>query len=487
MLQVKNISGGYEGRKIIENLSFSVKKGEIFGILGPNGSGKTTLLKMISGILPVKSGTIELAGKPLSAYSPKKLAQNIASLPQLPTQMFDYTVLETVALGRYPFQTGFFKRLTGEDEQIIQKAMEQTNISHLKNKAINELSGGEKQRVFLAQALVQNPVLLLLDEPTNHLDISHQKIMLDQLKNWTQSNGLTVVSIFHDLNLASLYCDKLLLLKDGKAVAVDNSSVVMNEKTIEQVYGVSIVKQSHPELARPQMLLIPEQKQEETYKVTKKDIVQTKELIYLKAASPLKTLSSAIIGGGFGWHSTFVNRHVDKSYNCQDSRSEMADFLQKIGFDQHATVAMMTAACLEDGVVSELEAEGVSVVIVVTAGLSNAVDAANSIKRKGIASGTINTWVLINGRLSDQAFIESVMTATEAKTKALADEKVLDPVSNTIATGTSTDSILVAATQKGIFHQHAGTITTLGRLIGRGVYESTIQAIQLNKKRRGRT
>lgn len=182
MLQIKNIAGGYQRRNIIENLSFIVEKGEMFGILGPNGSGKTTLLKMIGGLIPVRSGTIELEGKPLQAYSAKQLARKIASLPQNNTQMFDYTVWETVALGRYPFQRGFLKRLTYEDEQVIQQVMEFTNVTKLKHLSIKHLSGGEKQRVFLAQALAQNPSLLLLDEPTNHLDITYQKMLLDQLK-----------------------------------------------------------------------------------------------------------------------------------------------------------------------------------------------------------------------------------------------------------------------------------------------------------------
>ncbi|MED0716920.1 adenosylcobinamide amidohydrolase [Aeribacillus composti] len=482
MLQIKNIAGGYQRRNIIENLSFIVEKGEMFGILGPNGSGKTTLLKMISGLIPVRSGTIELEGKPLQAYSAKQLARKIASLPQNNTQMFDYTVWETVALGRYPFQRGFLKRLTYEDEQVIQQVMEFTNVTKLKHLSIKHLSGGEKQRVFLAQALAQNPSLLLLDEPTNHLDITYQKMLLDQLKKWTKSHGLTVVSIFHDINLASLYCDKMLLLKNGQSVLIDDPNAVLNEKTIHHVYDVSAIKQSHPEIARPQMMLSPEHKHDEKKVFTKEDVIQTKELIYVKAASPLKTFSSAVVGGGFGWHRHFVNRHVSTDDHVSGSQTEMINFLLDNGFSPNETIGMLTSSHVEDGVVEEWEEEGISIIIVVTASISHGADASKNMEKHEHVRA-INTWMFINGHLSDQAFIEGMVTATEAKTKALFDEGIIDSATGSSAAEASMDSVLLAATQTGSLHHHAGTGATLGKLIAKGVYESTVKAIQNNKQR----
>lgn len=193
MLNVQHVSGGYATEPILHDISFEVKKGDLFGILGPNGSGKTTLLKMISRILPIQSGKIEIAGKDLQSLSAKQLAQTVAVLSQHTADSFSYTVKETVSLGRYAHQKGWFQTWSAYDEEIVQKVMVQTGVSLLQNKNIQELSGGEKQRVFLAQALAQEPEILLLDEPTNHLDLSYQKELLDLLKQWTIEKQLTVI------------------------------------------------------------------------------------------------------------------------------------------------------------------------------------------------------------------------------------------------------------------------------------------------------
>lgn len=258
MLQIQDLAGGYANRRVIHNLSFTVHKGEIFGILGPNGSGKTTLLKMISGIIPADKGQILLEGRLLSSYSSKQLAQEMAVLPQSNDQMFTYSVKETVSLGRYPYQKGLFRNWTEHDDKIVQSAMEQTGVLRFQHQSIQSLSGGEKQRVYLSQALAQEPKLLLLDEPTNHLDISFQKNLLDRLKKWSLQHQLTVVSIFHDLNLASLYCDRLLLLDKGKSAAINVPNEVLQEEKIEHIYDAAIRKQPHPNLPRPLMTLLPE-------------------------------------------------------------------------------------------------------------------------------------------------------------------------------------------------------------------------------------
>lgn len=486
MLTVQHVSGGYLGEHVLKDVSFEVEKGELFGILGPNGSGKTTLLKMISGILPIQRGEILIKGKDITEYNPKQLAQLIAVLSQNSSESFSFTVRETVSLGRYAHQKGWFQTWSNEDEEIVQRVMNQTGVSIFQNKNIQELSGGEKQRVFLAQALAQEPQILLLDEPTNHLDLSYQKELLDLLKQWTRENGLTVFSIFHDLNLAGLYCDRLLLLEKGTININHVPNEVLREDRIREVYHTEVLKHPHPKVAVPQMCLLPEgNKEESRFSVDESMLTVSKEFIMLKAPAPLRTMSSGVIGSGTGWHHTFINRHVDKTYNCSDHRLEMASFLNANGFEPSETVGMMTAVFLEDLVYQKVEENDYSLFVVVTAGVGNAVDASKSeLHSFEAVPGTINTWIFVNGELTEEAFIQSIMTATEAKVKAIHDLNVIDTVTGTIATGTSTDSILIAATQTGRSLEYAGTITPLGKLISKAVYQCTTEAIQKSYKRK---
>ena len=207
MLKVNNLTGGYANVEIVKNVSFHVKKGKILGILGPNGSGKSTLLKMISGVIPPTSGQVIIDEKPIESYEVKQLAKKMAVLPQLHASTFSNAVYDAVSLGRYPHQSGFFSTWSKEDEEIVQQVMDSTGVTRYQNQYLEFLSGGEQQRVFIAQALAQNAELLLLDEPTNHLDIAHQKQILDMIRLQVEQNELTVVSIFHDINLASRYCN----------------------------------------------------------------------------------------------------------------------------------------------------------------------------------------------------------------------------------------------------------------------------------------
>ncbi|PAE42410.1 adenosylcobinamide amidohydrolase [Bacillus sp. 7884-1] len=486
MLRVQDVSGGYSDESVLKDISFEVQTGELFGILGPNGSGKTTLLKMISGILPIARGDIFIKEKRLQEYNSKQLAQIVAVLSQHSQQSFSYTVKETVSLGRYAHQSGWFQTWGEMDESIVQRVMKQTGIASFQNKSIQELSGGEKQRVFLAQALAQEPEILLLDEPTNHLDLSYQKELLDLLKHWTTETGLTVLSIFHDLNLAGLYCDRLLLLENGSININHIPNEVLREERIRDVYHTEIKKHPHPRVAAPQMVLLPKEKQEKKkIQIDERMLRRTNEFIELKAPSHLRTMSSGVIGSGTGWHHTFVNRHVDKDYNCSDHRKEMADFLKEKGFEPSETVGMMTAVILEDVSFKHIEGTGFSVFVLVTAGVGNAIDCSKSEQHTfDQVPGTINTWIFVNGELTEEAFIQSIMTATEAKAKALHDLSVIDGVTGTIATGTSTDSILIAATQTGELLEYAGTITPLGKLIGKAVYECTAEGIRKSQKRK---
>ncbi|WP_428910541.1 adenosylcobinamide amidohydrolase [Niallia sp. Krafla_26] len=487
MLEIKHLYGGYRKEDVLSDISIQVHKGELFGIIGPNGSGKTTLLKMISGVQLFKEGNILIKGESLKKYSSKQLAKVIAVLSQHSSESFSYSVKETVSLGRYAHQKGFFKEWTLEDERIVQDVMNWTGVATLQDHPIQLLSGGERQRVFLAQALAQEPEILLLDEPTNHLDLSYQKELLDLLKKWTREKSLTVISIFHDLNLAGLYCDRLLLLQNGKIKRCDTPNEVLKQEIIEDVYHTEIEKHPHPRVPAPQMVLLPESYfLGDDENITDSYLNVIPQHIILKAPSLLRTMSSGVIGSGTGWHDTFVNRHVDKNYNCDNHREEMATYLRANGCDPSQTVGMMTAVVTEDVVSRAYEENGCSILIVVTAGVGNAVDVAKSHEQSVELQqpGTINTWVFINGHITEEAFIQCIMTATEAKVKVLQDLEVKDPRTGTIATGTSTDSILIAATQKGKRFEFAGNITPLGSLIGKGVYQCTKEAIQKSNRRK---
>ncbi|WP_075980463.1 adenosylcobinamide amidohydrolase [Bacillus massilinigeriensis] len=487
MLTVEGLSGGYQNESILKDISFKVGKGEFFGILGPNGSGKTTLLKMLSGILPFNEGNISINGKLLHHYSPKQLAKWIAVLPQHSSLNFAYTVKEAVSVGRYAHQKGWFQAWSKEDEEVVQRVMTQTGVSSFQDKNILELSGGERQRVFLAQALAQEPEILLLDEPTNHLDLSFQKELLDHLKIWTLERGLTVISIFHDLNLAALYCDRILLLENGSIEIEHKPNKVLKEERIKKIYRAMIQKIPHPKIAAPQIVLLPVQDKSDEGKViiNEKMLYSTEEQIQLSSPISLKCMSSGVVGSGFGWFHSFVNRHVDKDYNCRNHREEMEQFLRERGFDPADTVGMMTAVMLEDVIYKMYEGENFSVFIVVTAGVGNAVDASKAMVHSlAYVPGTINTWIFVNGELTDEAYIQGIMTATESKVKALHDLQVTDPITGTIATGTSTDSILIASTQKGEMISYAGTITPFGSLVGKGIYECTTEAIKKSRQRK---
>lgn len=484
MIHIESVSGGYSSQRVIHDVSFQVKRKELFGLIGPNGSGKTTLLKMMSQILPIEQGKITLKGQAIEKYTPKQLAQLVAVLPQQTEQTFSYTVRETVSLGRYAHQRGIFRSLTKTDEAMIQRVMEQTGVSKYEHVPIDFLSGGERQRVFLAQALAQDPAILLLDEPTNHLDLAYQKELLDVLKQWTIEDELTVVAIFHDLNLASLYCDRLLLLDEGKRSVWGTPDEVLKKSHIEKIYGAEIESHPHPKVPKPQMMLVPEKQREEGCTINAELLHITEKEVSLQAPQPLKTMSSGVTGSGVGWYKTFVNRHVDSAYDCEDHVADMEKYLKNNAYDVNDTVSMMTAVRLKDAVYKFAPFEDLSVFVVVTAGVGNAVDASLGKNRLQDVVGTINTWIFVNGYLSDEAFIQSLMTASEAKAKVLQDLAVVDPLTDTVATGTSTDSLLVAATQQGKIQSYGGSVTPLGRLVGKTVYDVTKQAIQCYLRRR---
>ncbi|WP_042470765.1 adenosylcobinamide amidohydrolase [Bacillus ndiopicus] len=477
MLKVEHISGGYGATPIIKDVSFTVPKGKILGILGPNGSGKSTLLKVISGVLPASAGRILLDDKEINTYSTKELAKKMAVLPQLHANAFSNSVRDAVSLGRYPHQSSFFASWSEQDEQAVQTAMMQTGVQQYEHAYLEYLSGGEQQRTFIAQALAQCAGLLLLDEPTNHLDIAHQQQILDMIRKEALECELTVVSVFHDMNLASLYCDELLLMDKGQVKAFGKPHEVLLETQIAGVYGARVATYAHPELPKPQVTQLPKLKQENLFAaVTMEHFTITDNFVQFQADAPLKVISSAVYNAGMGWYTTFINRTVEPTYYYENMKEELLSFLTARGFVPTNTVMMLTALEAQNAVI-ESYADGL-VIVAVTAGVGNAVDVTRAFEQDEQPHiGTINTWVIINGKLSDEAFYQAMITATEAKTKALAEENIRDARTGTIATGTSTDSLLIAATQIGDEMPYAGPVTTIGKWIGRGVFEATSKAI----------
>lgn len=484
MLKVQNISGGYGSNLIVQNVSFEVGKGQVLGILGPNGSGKSTLLKMVSGIIAPTTGQVLIEEQELQHYSAKQLAKKMAVLPQLHANTFSNSVRDAVSLGRYPHQTGFFSTWSKQDEQAIQTAMDQTGVTQYEHTFLEFLSGGEQQRVFIAQALAQKSAILLLDEPTNHLDIAHQKQILDMIRKEVVECGLTVVSIFHDINLASLYCDELLLMEKGQVRAFGVPHEVILQGQIASVYDARIATYPHPEMPKPQITMLPASEQQRKFPhIRMEQFKVTEDYIQLLADAPLKVVSSAVHNAGMGWYENFINRSITPYYACDDVKEEMMQFLEQQQFAPTNTVVMMTAVSTDKVAIRSFTLADCDIIVAVTAGVGNAVDVTRTFERNDETHiGTINTWVFVNGKLSDEAFYQAMITATEAKTKAMHQENIRDLQTDTIATGTGTDSLLIAATQSGEEMPYAGPITAIGKLIGRGVFETTVQAIQKYKK-----
>jgi len=260
LLDVKEISCGYDSADIIKNVSFSVAKGGFLGIIGPNGAGKTTLFRAVTRSLAIRKGSVLYNGVDISKISTTQLARNMAVIPQVILTPFSFTVEEFVFMARFA-HIDRFSAPRGVDYDAVNKAMDLAGIAHLKNRNIRELSGGERQQAYLAQGFAQTPEILLLDEPTAHLDIRHQAAIMDVLKKLNKEQGLTVVVILHDLNLASGYCDDIILLNEGKIYKKGGRDEILNKETIEEVYKTQVIVEKNPITGKPCIFLVSKQKQ----------------------------------------------------------------------------------------------------------------------------------------------------------------------------------------------------------------------------------
>ena len=252
-ISADNISISYGDHHVIQQFSLAVDQGGFIGILGPNGCGKTTLLRALSRILKPDQGAVFIEGLDAESYDSRTLAKTIGCVGQETDVAFPFTVREIVLMGRYP-HIGKLAPLSAKDLAIADEAMKTTNTLYLADRLITEVSGGERQRVLIARTLTQQPKILLLDEPTSHLDINHQIEIMDLIRDLTPK--ITIIGVFHDLNLASYYCDRIVIMKEGKILAVGTPEEVLTPEKIRESFSVKMMVATHPLTGKPS--LIPE-------------------------------------------------------------------------------------------------------------------------------------------------------------------------------------------------------------------------------------
>lgn len=239
MLKVEHLSCGYGGPPVVRDVSFRVAEGERLCVLGPNGCGKTTLLRALEGLLPCE-GEVTVTGTGLWELSPRQRARKLAMMSQFSPAAFDYTVYETVMLGRYAHQTGGpLAGESGTDRRAVEESLRLTGCWELRDRLVTRLSGGQLQRVFLARTFAQEPQVILLDEPTNHLDLRCQVELMESLKAWTAAGGRCVVGVLHDISLALSFADRVLLLEEGRAVYCA-SAEEMDLALLDRLYGMDV-------------------------------------------------------------------------------------------------------------------------------------------------------------------------------------------------------------------------------------------------------
>jgi len=238
MIATTDLSFRYGDREVLSNVTSTMKRGELFGILGPNGSGKTTLLRLILALLPPSAGLVRVLGKPVASYGRRELARHLAAVPQETPIDFPFTAWELVMMGRLG-RLGPLGIESAKDEVAARKALQACGANDFAARPIHKLSGGELRRVFIARALCQEADALCLDEPTSGLDIHHQVAIMELLKH-EASSGKAVIAVLHDLNLAAAYCDRLLLLKDGKPMAQGTIEEVLTYRRVKECYGVEV-------------------------------------------------------------------------------------------------------------------------------------------------------------------------------------------------------------------------------------------------------
>lgn len=255
-IDIRGLSHAFNEQPVMRSLDFSIEAGVFFMILGPNGAGKTTLMKSISGLLSPESGDIRVFDRSLSNYRKKELARLVAFVPQGLHQEFPFSAAEVVMMGRAPYQNalGIEREV---DLETVDQAMRFTGVAHLADRRLDQLSGGEQQRVLIARAICQQPKILLLDEPTASLDLSQQVRIMDLLDQLKTDRNVTTVMVSHDVNLAALYGERLLLLKAGEIVRQGQADAVLSAQVLEDVYECPVIIDQSPLGGEPRITAVP--------------------------------------------------------------------------------------------------------------------------------------------------------------------------------------------------------------------------------------
>lgn len=244
-IEVHGLKLAYDAQPVLEDTNFSVERGDLVALLGANGAGKSTLLRCISRILKPNAGHIMLDGTELKHFDSKEAARKMAVVPQETTADFDFTVEDIVMMGRFPYLERF-KKEDQKDYEIVRRSMEMTGVSHLAERSIASLSGGEKQRVIMARAICQQPEVLLLDEPTANLDIGYQSMLLELASRLNRDQQVTVIAAIHDINLAVHHFNHFILLSGGRVMAAGRAEEVITSENIKKSYGVPAATYRHP-------------------------------------------------------------------------------------------------------------------------------------------------------------------------------------------------------------------------------------------------
>lgn len=467
MINLEKLVGGYAQTPIIKGIDLAIRKGEFFALLGQNGSGKTTLFKLITGQLPIQSGKVLLAGTEIRSLSKIAKAKKMAVLSQEVKVSFDYTVEEIIALGRYPHQKGFFKRQSKKDRQVIEELMELTKTSQFRGKQFRKLSGGEKQRVLLAKALAQEPEVLLLDEPTNHLDIKHTFYMLDLLKERQKTMGLTIFAILHDLNIASLYADRIALLHEGRFLEAGDVNELRKVEQLKKVYEVKINAQSHPNVPKPQLLLTPDYASassffsfEHSYRLQQKD-----GFFHLQFEKPLRTISNGKVGAGIQWLKHFCLLSVEREAPIFSCEKVLRQWLERQSIPYLQAAVMPASGSLKDIVIEKETYEDLQMMVVVSGIAAIPSSASGESTQSRIP---INLLLFIDAHFTDEAILNSYMMATEA----------LWQVVPQLSLAHGTDTVLLGVTQQGRNITDAGYGTTVGQGIAELVARAVKKAIK---------
>jgi len=235
MIEVRDIVKKYGDNPVVDNVSLNIEKGKITSFIGPNGAGKSTLLSMISRIMKKDEGKVIIDGRELEKWDTKELAKKIAILKQSNNINVRLTIKEIVSFGRYPHCEG---RLTKEDTKYVDEAIEYMQLKDIEDRYLDELSGGQRQRAYIAMVIAQNTEYVLLDEPLNNLDMKHSVQMMKVLRGLVDDLRKTVVIVMHDINFASVYSDKIVILKDGKIVKDDITDAIISKDVLEDVYEI---------------------------------------------------------------------------------------------------------------------------------------------------------------------------------------------------------------------------------------------------------